>query len=84
MSFRASPIITRRIDDSLKPESPDNVWLSKYYKWPVYSFEAAVECHRETHHPTVYNRPDEKLFVNVELDMRAAKAVILLTSLLQN
>jgi hypothetical protein len=78
--FRAAAVIIQRIDDSLKSDSPDNVWLSKYYKWPVYSFAAAVQCHRETHHPTVYNSPDEKLFVNLELDMRAAKAVIPLFS----
>jgi hypothetical protein len=80
MFFRAAPVITKRIDDSLKPDPVDNVWLSKYYKWPVYSFEDAVQCHRETHHPTVYNRPDERLFVNLELDMRAAKVVIFLIS----
>ncbi|KDR21469.1 uncharacterized protein LOC110827986 [Zootermopsis nevadensis] len=70
---KAAPVITRRIDDSLKPVSPDNVWLSKFYQWPLYSFSDAVHCHRETHHPTVYNSPNEKLYVNLELNMRAAK-----------
>ncbi|XP_069688986.1 large ribosomal subunit protein uL1m [Periplaneta americana] len=68
-----APVIVKRIDDSMKPDPVDNVWFSKYYKWPIYSFESAVQCHRETHHPTVYNNPDSELFVNLELDMRAAK-----------
>ncbi|PNF43636.1 hypothetical protein B7P43_G00697 [Cryptotermes secundus] len=71
---KTAPRITRRIDDSMKPDPQDNVWISKYYKWPVYDFAAAVQCHRETNHPTVYNNPDGELYVNIELDMRAAKA----------
>lgn len=81
MSYRTAPRIARRIDDSMKPDPQDNVWISKYYKWPVYSFAAAVQCHRETNHPTVCNNPDGELYVNLELDMRAAKAVIFHISL---
>jgi large subunit ribosomal protein L1 len=81
MFCRIAPRITKRIDDIMKPYPQDNVWCSKYYKWPVYSFAAAVQCHRETHHPTVYNSPDAELYVNLELDVRAAKAVIFLISL---
>jgi hypothetical protein len=80
ITFRAAPRVIGRIDDSSKPDPQDNVWVSKYYKWPVYSFAAAVQCHRESHHPTVYNVPDGKLYVNLELDVRAVKAVIFLTS----
>lgn len=66
--------IAKRIDDNMKPDPLDNVWYSRHYKWPVYSFADAVQCHRETHHPTVYNSPDADLYINVELDMRAVKA----------
>jgi len=78
MYFRTAVRITKRIDDSVKPDPVDNVWYSRHYKWPVYSFADAVKCHRETHHPTVYNSPDADLYVNLELDMRAVKAVIFL------
>jgi hypothetical protein len=78
MSCRAAVHISRRIDDSMKPDPLDNVWYSRHYKWPVYSFADAVQCHRETHHPTVYNSPDADLYVNLELDVRAVKAVIFL------
>lgn len=71
---KTAPRITKRIDDSMKPDPQDNVWLSRYYKWPVYSFAAALQCHREANHPTVYNNPDGELYVNLELDVRAAKA----------
>ena len=80
MSFRTAVCITKRIDDSMKPDPLDNVWCSRYYKWPVYSFADAVQSHRETHHPTVYNSPDADLYVNLELDMRAVKVVIFFIS----
>ena len=67
--------ITKRINDSMKPDPVDNVWYSGYYKWPVYRFADAVQCHRETHHPTVFNSPDEDLYVHLELDMRVVKVV---------
>ncbi|PSN30702.1 hypothetical protein C0J52_23898 [Blattella germanica] len=66
-------IIQERYDDSVKPVSPDNVWISKHYRWPVYEFAEAVECHRETHHPTMCNCPTAEIYVNLEFDMRAAK-----------
>jgi hypothetical protein len=81
MSFRTAVRIAKRIDDNMKPDPLDNVWYSRHYKWPVYSFADAVQCHRETHHPTVYNSPDADLYINVELDMRAVKAVIFLISM---
>ena len=81
MSFRTAVCITKRIDDSMKPDPVDNVWYSRHYKWPIYSFADAVQCHRETHHPTVYNSPDADLYVNLELDMRAVKAVIFFISM---
>lgn len=64
---------TKRIREEWKQVSTDDVWIAKYYRWRLYNFAEAVECHRETHHPTVFNRPDAKLEVLVELDMRTAK-----------
>ncbi|KFB43342.1 AGAP001738-PA-like protein [Anopheles sinensis] len=67
-------VANKHIDDSWKQESKDDCWVSKYYKWRVYSVEEAVHCHRETHHPTVYNLPNAPLFAHVELNMQAEKA----------
>ncbi|KAG5311975.1 RS8 protein, partial [Acromyrmex insinuator] len=60
-------------DDSKKSEPIDNVWISKYHKWKIYSFEEAVQNHRETHHPTIYNLPNESIKAFLELDMQGAK-----------
>ncbi|KAG8239526.1 hypothetical protein J437_LFUL019216 [Ladona fulva] len=67
------PTTSRRIDDSWKRDPTDDVYLGKFYKWKVYSFAEALQCHRESHHPTVYNLPSAPLNVTIELDMRADK-----------
>lgn len=51
----------------------DNVYVGKYYKTPVYTVAEAIQAHRETHHPTQYNRPDDPLIVKIELYMQAEK-----------
>ncbi|KYN27399.1 39S ribosomal protein L1, mitochondrial, partial [Trachymyrmex cornetzi] len=60
-------------DDSKKPEPIDNVWISKYHKWKIDSFEEAVQNHRETHHPTIYNLQNELIKAFLELDMQGVK-----------
>lgn len=56
-------------DDSWKSDHLDDVWLGKYHKWKVYPFAEAIECHRETHHPTCYNLPNAFINAYIELDM---------------
>lgn len=63
----------KHIDDSWKAVSTDNVWIGRYYKWRVYSVAEAIECHRETHHPTMYNEPNAPLNVTIELNMQGEK-----------
>ncbi|XP_047001588.1 39S ribosomal protein L1, mitochondrial [Schistocerca americana] len=67
------PLISKRLNDSHKPVSSDDVWIGRYYQWRVYDFVEAVQCHRETHHPTMYNVPDAPLFAFIELDMSTDK-----------
>ncbi|XP_051160174.1 39S ribosomal protein L1, mitochondrial [Leptopilina boulardi] len=50
--------------------SPDNVWLQKYYSPKVYTFEEAVQCHREVFHPTIYDISDAKLTAAFEVNMK--------------
>lgn len=66
-----------RPNDACKSDCSDDVWLGKYHKWKVYPFEEAIQCHRETHHPTVYNLPDSFVNAFIELDM----TVIIVNSL---
>nr|CAD7263127.1 unnamed protein product [Timema shepardi] len=68
-----APTMMKRVVDFWKKESHDDVWIAKYHRWRVYSFQEAVSCHRETHHPTVYNIPDAPLNIVIELDMKAEK-----------
>lgn len=65
-----------KFDDSWKKDPVDDVYVAKYYKWVVYSFADAVQCHRETHSPEMYNQPNANLHVTVELNMQAEKKVM--------
>lgn len=65
--------VNKHIDDSWKQVPTDNCWVSKYYKWRVYTVEEAIRCHRETHHPTMYNLPNAPLHAHIELNMQAEK-----------
>lgn len=66
-------LVNKHIDDSWKQVPVDNCWVGKYYKWKVYTTEEAILCHRETHHPTMYNLPNAPLFAHIELNMQAEK-----------
>lgn len=69
--------VSRKFDDSLKRDPIDDVYVAKYYKWIVYPFAEAVQCHKETHHPEMYNKPDANLHVSIELNMQGEKKVII-------
>lgn len=62
------------MDDSWKAVPTDNVWVGRYYRWRVYSVDEAIQAHRETHHPSMYNVPDAPVNVEVELNMQGEKA----------
>lgn len=61
------------LDDSTRTEPVDNVWIGRHHKWKIYSFEEAVQSHRETHHPTMYNLPNAHIKALIELDMHDVK-----------
>lgn len=74
--YRLSEVtINKHADDSYKPTPTDDVYPLKYYKWVVYSAEDAVRAHQETHHPTMYNQPNQYVYARVEFDMSATKKV---------
>lgn len=62
-----------KFDDSWKKESLDDVYVAKFFKSVVYPFKEAVECHKETHHPDIYNVPNAPLHVRIELNMQGEK-----------
>lgn len=61
------------VDDTWKTIPKDENYMAKYYRWRVFSFEEAVQNHRESHHPSMYNEPNADLMVHVELNMVAEK-----------
>lgn len=63
----------KHMDDSWKSNPIDDVWIGKYYKFNVYTVEEAVNFHRETHHPTMYNVPNAPIFANIEINMQGEK-----------
>uniref|UniRef100_A0A1L8DRJ6 Putative 50s ribosomal protein l1 n=1 Tax=Nyssomyia neivai TaxID=330878 RepID=A0A1L8DRJ6_9DIPT len=66
-------VANKHVNDSWKRTPIDDVYRGKFYQWKVYSFREAVECHRETHHPTMYNVPNANLDVHIELNMVGEK-----------
>lgn len=67
------PVISIPFDEYSKPAPVRNVWLGRYHSWKVYSFEEAIECHRQTHHPTMYNIPNADVEVFIELKQNGKK-----------
>ncbi|KOX74520.1 39S ribosomal protein L1, mitochondrial [Melipona quadrifasciata] len=61
------------IDESWKWKAIDNVYIIKYHPQPVYSLKEAIEYHRETHHPTMLNKPNAIVNAFIELNMRREK-----------
>lgn len=66
-------IVDKHHDDSHKIVCTDNVFPMRYFRWPVYTAEEAVNAHKETHHSTMYNVPDAYVIAHVELNMEAVK-----------
>lgn len=64
---------SKHIDDSWKAIPTDNVYPGRYYRWRLYGIEEAINCHKETHHPTMYNVPDAPLNISIELNMQGEK-----------
>ncbi|KAJ8984011.1 hypothetical protein NQ317_006866 [Molorchus minor] len=66
------------IEDTWKKETPnDNVFVAKYFKWIVYPFEEAVKCHRETHHPEMYNQPNANVHLRYPINSTTVKRELL-------
>nr|CAG4645616.1 EOG090X089S [Lynceus sp. MCZ IZ 141354] len=63
----------KRIDESEKGFPVDNVFLMNLYKFRVFPFHEAIQCHRESNDPTVFNNPDAIVRAYLELDMKHPK-----------
>lgn len=63
--------------DSHKPLPIDDVYFSRYFRYKIYPFAEAIQCHREWMHPTMYNAPDSLVNIRVELNMEVGYNIIL-------
>lgn len=72
--FRVVIRTNKHYDDSWKQIAKDDVWIGKYYQFHTYSFEDALKCHRETHHPTMYNEPNAPIIAHIEINMQGEKS----------
>jgi large subunit ribosomal protein L1 len=68
--FRIKVEQNKHADDSWKQlPGRDDAWVGKYYQRVVWPFEDAIKCHRETHHPTMYNVPNAPVIAHIEMNM---------------
>lgn len=79
LSNREEIISVKRSLEHLKRVASDDVWVGRFYAWRLYSVKEAVECHKETHHPTIYNVSDAPVNLFIELDMTTERPVSLIT-----
>ncbi|XP_046738142.1 39S ribosomal protein L1, mitochondrial [Diprion similis] len=67
------PPRSRRIPDMNKTPPVDDVWVAKYHLLRLFPLTEAIQCHKETHHPTTLDSLDSALIVHLELDMKGVK-----------
>lgn len=65
---------SKHIDDSWKAINHDDVWVGKYYRWRIYTFAEAIQYHKETHDPSMYNLPKAPVIAYIELNTQGEKA----------
>jgi large subunit ribosomal protein L1 len=63
------------IRDTWRAVASDDVYPDKFYRKSTFTFEKAIEMHRETHHPTIYNCPDAFVNLSIECDLHGEKKV---------
>lgn len=63
----------RRMVEKNKPEAIDDVFVTRHFMTKPITLAEAVQFHRETNHPTIYDSPDALITMKVELDMKLDK-----------
>lgn len=70
--FRRSTV-DKHLNDDLKEISTDDAWPGQFYRLPLYRLPDAIQAHRETHDPTMYDLPNAPLNVLIEMNMQGEK-----------
>nr|SVE73632.1 EOG090X089S [Daphnia atkinsoni] len=63
----------RRAVEINKPDVIDDVYFTKHFMTVPISLSDAVQFHRETNHPSIYDSPEALLTMKVELNMQLEK-----------
>lgn len=63
----------KRVVDKNKPEAIDDVFFTRHFMTRSIKLSDAVQFHRESNHPTIFNSPNALLIMKVELDMKLEK-----------
>nr|CAG4637870.1 EOG090X089S [Chydorus sphaericus] len=63
----------RRLIEKGKPYPIDDVYQMRHFMTQDVKLAEAIDFHRESNHPTVYNSPDALIFVKAEFDLRMEK-----------
>lgn len=58
----------------------DSAYPGRYYQWMPYTVVQAIQMHRETHDPTMYNVPDAPLNILIEINMQGEKKTRFVTN----
>lgn len=67
--FYCSQQIDKHLTTDWKQISKDDAFPGRYYRWPLYKVLSAIQAHKETHHPTMYNEMNAPLNIDIEMDM---------------
>ncbi|GAB6028526.1 mitochondrial 54S ribosomal protein mrpl1 [Chamberlinius hualienensis] len=54
-------------------EVEDDCWIAIHHKRQLFPIAEVIEMFRETHHPTIFNKPQAPLFLSLELNMTLDK-----------
>jgi len=80
----AGEIADKHIDDSWKQIPTDNVYPGRYYRTRLFSITDAIEAHRETNHPTMFDAPDASINICIEMNMQGEKQTRFVTNFQKN
>ncbi|KAJ8668586.1 hypothetical protein QAD02_010249 [Eretmocerus hayati] len=59
-----------RIQEEKRMVPADDVYYMRFHRWKLYTFEEAIQCHREWLHPTMYDSPSSIVKAYIELNFR--------------
>ncbi|XP_008559084.1 50S ribosomal protein L1 [Microplitis demolitor] len=71
-------------DDTKKKEAVDDVWIERLFRRKVYSFNEAIECHRDTHQPERYDDPNAFVNAFIEINMQTERPTKLVEKFSRN